>query len=425
MIDKNNKSFCGMPFNHAYISPQYERKLCCISRGKYNRDKASQEEFWNSDYMRDVRKKMIRGEQINECGNCTYAEEMGIPSFRQLVSQDIVKDEISFNNFLADYDYDTGEMGRGPTYFDYRTIHCNLQCISCSDIFSSTHQQLSRNMGRPSQFKIDVAYEQQMSQEIIDALINKTCEVIYWAGGEPMVSKIHWNVIDKIQELSENEEYSDYIKSLKTVYTTNLTRLYWKDHLIPDILKTHDPHIHVSIDGVAETFDYCRDGARWEDVKNNWNQYYSKLNNNNNFTVMSVLSAPVLFDIDRLFAFLHNYNPIIHNHKLNYDINSYSNSETSFLDIRLFPKHIFDKCIDNAITILNSSKLRGAKNSIGILLSYKNERENNSHIFDNIDILKSIKNKTTERDRWLKSSISYIELLKLINIEAYEWYNNL
>lgn len=421
MIDKNNKSFCSLPFDHSYIDPQYQRKLCCVAKEGFPEKKTTLENFWNSPYIKDIRKKMISGDMVNDCSNCTYAEQMGIPSLRLMIVNNLIENPEWYNKIIDGYNFETGEMSRGPTYFDYRTIHCNLQCVSCGDHSSSTHQQLSKNMGLGTGSKLDIEYEDTMAKEIIDALVAKRCETIYWAGGEPMMSKLHWTVFEKIKELSSDPDYSEYIKNLKTVYTTNLTQLHWKNEFIPELLECHSPHMHVSIDGVKETFEYCRDGARWKDIELNWKEYYSRLNKNNNFTVSSVLSAPVLFDIERFFVFLSEYDPIIHNHKLLTDINNPSN----FLDIRLFPEHIFNRCIENAVNVFQKSNLRGADLSIGILRSYQIERQNNRHIFDNIDMLREIKNKTILRDKWLKGNNSFTDVLQLIDKEAYEWYISL
>ena len=91
--DSPNKTFCMAPWTHTYISPQSERRLCCASReehsfqkqyidssndskyGKVTESKTalddynpvSLKEHWNSPYMRDIRVKLMRGEEIPQC----------------------------------------------------------------------------------------------------------------------------------------------------------------------------------------------------------------------------------------------------------------------------------------------------------------------------------------------------------------------
>ena len=75
------KYFCAAPWTHTYVSPQGERRLCCASReeasfqkqyidsgtaeGKF--EPVSLEEHWNSDYMKDIRKRMLNGEKLSQC----------------------------------------------------------------------------------------------------------------------------------------------------------------------------------------------------------------------------------------------------------------------------------------------------------------------------------------------------------------------
>ena len=104
-----------------------------------------------------------------------------------------------------------------------------------------------------------------------------------------------------MEELYELPDYQDYIKSIQLFYNTNLTKLYYKNKYIPEVLSKFNTVIWASLDGVMETHNYCRDGSNWETVYNNWleyRKYISKL------SVASVLSAPVLMDIERYIEFL-------------------------------------------------------------------------------------------------------------------------
>ena len=78
------ENLCMAPWVHTYLSPQTERRMCCASRepaqnfeqyidtksgtGKYI--PITLEEHWNSDHMRDVRRRMIAGETLPECEVC-------------------------------------------------------------------------------------------------------------------------------------------------------------------------------------------------------------------------------------------------------------------------------------------------------------------------------------------------------------------
>lgn len=368
--------------------------------------------------MRDTRKKMVSGEKIDHCSRCYYFEDLNLPSLRQESCRHYDSAEV-----LAGYNYDTGEMEKGPTFFDHRTIHCNLQCISCGYVYSSSHITLHEKMwNKKIEFKPDQQFEENTGKEILDTIKRKECRNIYWAGGEPMMSNVHWGVVELIEKLSHDPEYSDYLKTIGVHYNTNLTRLFWKGKHIPTMLEFQQPSIQASIDGTHETFEYCRDGANWESVSKNWDEYYAKLNKNSQFGIASVLSSPVLMDIDRWFDFFNKYDITVYNHKYICHPEQYPDFAQGFLDIRLFPDNIFDKVLEHALNRFSQSTLRRSEHSVDILKSYIKEKEMYREIFGDRNLLQAIKKNSEYRDKFNRNGKTYPELLQIINQEAYEWY---
>ena len=68
-IKENNISFCLAPWIHSYVSPQGLRQICCVSNNNFGVNK-SLEEIWNSDEMKDIRLRMIKGEELSVCERC-------------------------------------------------------------------------------------------------------------------------------------------------------------------------------------------------------------------------------------------------------------------------------------------------------------------------------------------------------------------
>lgn len=423
-----NKSICPYPFKHSYIGSRYERKLCCLSKDIDQLRKTANKEFWNSDKLKSVRLDMLEGKPIDDCSVCYKFEALGIQSLRQMSIEGYGETEKEIENRFRSVTRSDGSLDHNPSYFDYRTIHCNLQCVSCGTHFSSTHINLHEKMyGEDKTFVIDYDFEDNMAQEIIDSIRNKECNAIYWAGGEPMSSHIHWKVIECMMELLEKDEYKDYLKQLHTHYNTNMTKLYWKGRLIPEMLSFFQPSMQPSIDGTHETFEYCRDGGTWSEVSKNWDEYYSRLNEKNQFGIASVMSAPVILDIDRWFNFFEEYDPILYNHRL--FVATESNKDTNgrhigdnFLDIRLFPDDIFYPAVNHAIYRFEKSTLRNKQHTIDILSAYIDEKRSKNEFFSNNFLLQSVKKKTMYRDLFLVKKRSYGDLLKIINPDAYEWY---
>jgi len=425
-IDTNiNKTICPYPWIHSYIGSHYEKKLCCIADDIDEFKKVPTKEFWNSDYMKTVRLNMLSGQKNDTCHTCYELEELGIKTLRLMASEAYVDRDFD-ELFKTNKD---GSINKNPEYFDYRTIYCNLQCISCGWTYSSKHISLHNKMwygddDNPNKIilNIDKEFEKVMLQEIIDSIRNKVCKNIYWAGGEPMLSHIHWGVISEMRRLRTNPEYTEYIEhGLQMHYNTNLTQLTYKNNSIPQLLEFNQPSIQASLDGTHETFEYTRDGAKWVDVEKNWHEYYKYLNKYKLMGIASVLHAPVIIDIDRWFDFFEQFDLLIYNHRYFHMLDMSS----AFLDVCLFPKHIFDRVVGHAIERFENSSMRNAENSVAVLQSYIQERERNIDHYNNPESAIKCKAKTIFRDRYLITKRPFHEVLKIVDKEAYEWYQSI
>jgi len=419
-----NNTICPHPWTHSYIGSHYERKLCCLSLDIDEYKKTTTKEFWNSSFMKSVRLNMIKGEQIKECSACYAIENSKIISLRQILNNHY-KDRIE--KLLEDTKED-GSIDLLPEYFDYRTITCNLQCISCGDIYSSKQFSLNKkidpnyNRNAPN---IDKEFEKNMADEMIQAVREKRLKNIYWAGGEPMLSYVHWAVIDEMNLLYKDPEYKEYVSKIFMHYNTNYTQLYKNGQSIPKMLEKFQPSMQPSLDGTHETIEYTRDGCKWSVIENNWKEYHKYLNKNRQLGIASILSGPVILDIDRWFDFYEPYDPFLHNHKYLCEPDHYPKLSQGLLDVRLFPKHIFDRVVGHAIERFEKTDLRNAIASISILKSYIVERSEKLHIFDNEELLIRVKHNAMFRDKYLISKRPLEEILKIIDKEAYEWYKNI
>jgi hypothetical protein len=135
------------PWTHTYLSPQTERRMCCASRepaqnfeqyidtatgtGKYF--PMPLESHWNSQHMRDVRRRMMAGEILPECEVCN----------NKLLNTDVYRDYFNslFGHKYEDAMANTTEDGTTylqPVSWDYRfSNYCNFKCRTCGDMLSS------------------------------------------------------------------------------------------------------------------------------------------------------------------------------------------------------------------------------------------------------------------------------------------------
>jgi len=274
------KHLCMAPWVHTYISPQSERRMCCASRepaqnfkqyidtkgsdGQYN--PITIQEHWNSNHMKDVRVRMMAGEQLPECANCDMNPSAAYRDY--------------FWNLFGNYYYhamgntlEDGTHDGSPISWDYRISNlCNFKCRMCGDMLSSSwetemkkHNQV--DMDNPKNFwmkptvrkeihtfQTDVAYK-----ELQDAVEMHNVKEIYWVGGEPLMMEEHWETMKRLIELKD-------IREVYARYNTNLSNLSFKGtHLYKDILpKTQNWEICASIDATGIVGEYIRTGLDWE-----------------------------------------------------------------------------------------------------------------------------------------------------------------
>ena len=70
-----------------------------------------------------------------------------------------------------------------------------------------------------------------------------------------------------------------------------------------DFLEPIQLTIRASIDGVGDVFEYIRDGGKWDEVEFNLRYYINKLNKKQQFTIDTILSAPVLMSLENYLDF--------------------------------------------------------------------------------------------------------------------------
>ena len=79
-------TICALPWTHLNIIPRGKVYPCCITTdfNGYAGDLNTQtiEEVWNSDYMKQVRVKMMNGEEPSMCSRCFESERSSGTSTR-------------------------------------------------------------------------------------------------------------------------------------------------------------------------------------------------------------------------------------------------------------------------------------------------------------------------------------------------------
>lgn len=272
-----NKSFCMAPWVHTFCSPQGERRMCCASREPTQNFKQyidsettknekfnplTLEDHWNSDHMKDVRKRMLAGETLPECEVCN----------KKLLNTDVYRDYFNghFGYLRSSALKETvdGFYTQLPISYDYRLSNlCNFKCRMCGPQLSSQWEAESRKhnlhnepwMEKNVRATIEDFQNDVVKQELKQAIENKTIREIYWCGGEPLMWDTHWEFMLRIIELG-------YADEVLIRYNTNLSNIYQPTTagtltLFSGILQNFKNwQICASIDGLGQIGEYIRTG---------------------------------------------------------------------------------------------------------------------------------------------------------------------
>lgn len=314
-----SKSLCVVPWTHTFISPQSERRLCCASREKSSFiqqyiDQPGQSgvkyepktlsEHWNSEYMRNIRLRMLRGEKISECEVCND-QVLNLSVYRDWFNKAL------FPDLLSELQKNTAEDGSTnmiPISFDYRLDNaCNFKCRMCGEQLSSSWEAEKRAYKEWSEkndpwmipevkIKIDEFQKQVVEAELKQSVESKTLREIYWVGGEPLVWDMHWSLMRRMIDLG-------FSKQVFCRYNTNLSHIKYKgQNLVNDLLLHFKGYlICASIDGVGAIGEWIRTGLVWDKFLSNYKEIQNGPGGKDSVALDVTLTLPGLFSVKKMF----------------------------------------------------------------------------------------------------------------------------
>lgn len=254
MTLKNKTSFCILPWVHTHVDTSGSRRLCCHDGLENTFSNTSLEDFWNGEYLRSVRLDMIAGKKIKACHGCVNNITKEHYSPRDSANQTYY----DFYQDRVDTTKEDGSLDDQPISFDYRFGNtCNLSCITCSPGVSSSIERNYEKVNLPT-FVIKHTSQELSKNEILKSIDTGSLRSLYWAGGEPLLSKHHWEICKYILD----KEYS--LKMSSIVYNTNLsipTDMVKKMVLFLNNVSSYK--LFLSLDGVFEVGEFLREGLDW------------------------------------------------------------------------------------------------------------------------------------------------------------------
>ena len=430
--NEGNKTFCMAPWVHTYVSPQMERRLCCASLEESTNFKQyidtkgptskkielkSLKEHWNSEYMKDVRKRLIAGEEISQCKTCNY-KLLNAQVYRQHFNR-MYASQI---NDAFDKTDDTGATTMEVTSWDYRFSNlCNFSCRMCGDMLSSTWEAENKKYGQESiwsrkdiQAILQKFHDQQIVKEFKEAIENKTIQEFYWCGGEPLMWKIHWEAMQRVIELG-------YANRVYARYNSNMSRIdFYGKNLFDDCLKYfQDWQINASIDATGEIGEYIRTGLKYDEWLANMKYARKFIKHPRQLQLDLTVTLPGLFDLENMYKLQQELKVPLLCKKV------FSFSGDVFMSPLFMPKHLLHPMIDEV-----QEKLKNEKRSVFNLAFFEGledikNHKTNEEVYDSKTYIKGLKNGKEECERLDKIRGTDIKKILAKNPKVLEWWTNI
>ena len=254
MNHTNKNTWCINAFHSISSANDGITRPCCMYKRPYIRGEivlgqTPLLDHFNSAEFVELRNTLASGTRHPNCHRCWQEEDAGRESKR-------IRDNKKW----------TGQQN-GLVYVDLSMGNtCNIKCRTCSPHASSqwsqelydtkyikiaTKEEYFKEIRKYSKSYDD---ESPFWKELEDSL--STIRHLEFYGGEPLLSKKMWSILEKAVELG-------YSKDIDLHYATNGTTWPIQTHLWSNFKTVN---LSFSIDGITDQFEYMRYPAKWNDV---------------------------------------------------------------------------------------------------------------------------------------------------------------
>jgi radical SAM protein with 4Fe4S-binding SPASM domain len=293
-----SKTFCMLPWVHMHAFPDGRAYPCCLSEYWHpvgDLRKNTMQEIWNQDAYKTMRQNMLTNKQCKECTKCYEQEANGFFSMRYDSNR-------NYGHHIEEVDK-TLPDGTHPEfkirYWDVRFSNlCNFSCRTCGPIFSSNwyndHVKLYNR--KPDVFGRDMARVEYTAGDE-DAMLEQMLphipylEQVYFAGGEPLIMKEHYFLLEKLIEHGKTD--------IRIQYNTNFSELRYKDKHVFDYWK-HFQNVSVgaSLDASGDRAELMRKGTNWSQTIKNRQQMMQEVPHVDFYISVTVSAMNVLHVLD-------------------------------------------------------------------------------------------------------------------------------
>ena len=262
-----NRNFCPMPWAGLMYNMDGKVKNCIRSAGSIgNLKQNSIQEILHGPVNLDTQQRMLAKQPGQNCHTC-YDLEGDKTGF------DIISDRIFYIRELKHVPLDTYQHNQHElNTIDVRwTNLCNFACVYCGPEFSSSWaDELETKITKPDNVRFN-----DFKRYIFDHAA--TLKHVYLAGGEPLLMKENIELLDLLQKVNPG---------VNLRINTNLSKT--NTQVFDRICEFKNVHWTVSVETMADEFEYIRYGGSWTDFLENL-LTIQKLNHKISFNMLWLL----------------------------------------------------------------------------------------------------------------------------------------
>lgn len=264
-----HEKFCVLPWISLEASPVGTVRPCCLaddeivndSNEKFNLRTADLVEVQNSQHMQQLRQQFLQGNQPETCRKCWNEEQSGRTS-KRMHTLDRLK------HVLPDKPWT--EEAKPLMFLDLKLGNiCNLKCRICGSWSSSQYAAEEIKWAPKEKQKETFAYQMlkagawpQENQTFWNQINQHLQNIRYieFTGGEPFMIQEHFAMLQGIVDRGIAHQVEIHYNTNGTHYPEQASEI-WRH------FKTVE--IAVSVDDIAERFEYQRTNAGWTEVLKN------------------------------------------------------------------------------------------------------------------------------------------------------------
>lgn len=267
---------------HLYVNPKGKVLPCCVAddRSEFpNINDGTFEEVYNSQAMNNLRKNMLTDVPSPSCEYCYKLEKYGSHSHRKHSNHRYLELlEPQLEQVVNETNPDGSLKEINILYFDVRFSNvCNYKCRMCGPLFSTKWYEDSQMYfkHKPDSPLISIDNIKDFCERNKSYL--KNIRYIYFAGGEPLVQRQHYEFLEWCVDNGVDAEI---------YYQSNGSTVRYGKYNIFDLWKKFRKVTYsVSIDALGKLGEYIRSGYNDIQVNSNMQQIAEYMGSNKEITV--------------------------------------------------------------------------------------------------------------------------------------------